>query len=81
MTESLIVFVAKLRAHCAQEPGYFTELERLLGALDFRPGDAKLLEKAVLEFSRYGDDESRRIRDMLHRYQAMADHMEAKIHE
>jgi len=36
-----------------------------------QPGDNRLLERAASEFNRYGDDESRRIRDCLRRLQAM----------
>lgn len=43
----------------------------------FQPGDSRLLEKAVSEFERYGDEESRQIRACLCRLQEACKLMEA----
>jgi tRNA C32,U32 (ribose-2'-O)-methylase TrmJ len=75
---TLLDTVTKLRAHCAQEPGYFAELERLLNVLDFlQEGDAKRLA-AMLRWRVTNEICNQEEIDMLDRLHTMCCKMEAE---
>lgn len=91
---SLIAKVAELQKRYAEEaaPSYTTpgdefgyecqalnDMPNMLAALSHvRAGDADDMEIAIAEFRKYGDQESRRIRDTLRRYQELARLVEGK---
>lgn len=60
------------------ECAVLNDMPELLAVLSgFQAGDMQLIDVAIEEFSRYGDDESRRVRGLLRRYRDMAQSMEA----
>jgi hypothetical protein len=56
---------------------YLASFDMLAVLSGFQAGDMQLIDVAIEEFSRYGDDESRRVRGLLRRYRDMAQSMEA----
>jgi hypothetical protein len=75
---NLISEVARLKAHCTQQPGYFAVLERLLDVLgEIRAGDADILDGMATWFACSDDpDQFSRQIEILRRYRDMARKME-----